>query len=134
MSHFAGDFGLGGFDIFRIVFFGLIQLGVALDVERLAELRTIAIERVGLEPQLPAEPVALLDLFDAGLVGQVDRLGDGAADERLRSRHHPDVPFDGDEAMAVLAALVGAIEDRQVRVFEVRSASTVPRPQMTSLA
>ena len=85
-----------------------------LDVQRLAELGAVAIERVGLQAQLPAEAVAVLDVLDGRFVGQVDRLGDRAADERLGGGHHADVAFDGDEALAGLAALVGAVEDGEV--------------------
>jgi hypothetical protein len=40
----------------------------------------------------------------------------------LGGGHHADVAFDLDEAPAGLAALVGAIEDGQVLVFQVRGA------------
>ena len=43
-------------------------------------------------------------------------------DERLGGGHHADVAFDADEALAGLAALVGAVEHRQVLVLEVRRA------------
>ncbi len=47
-------------------------------------------------------------------MGEVDRLGDGAADERLRCRHHPDVAVDGEIALTLAPARRGAVEDRQV--------------------
>ena len=43
-------------------------------------------------------------------------------EERLRRRHHPDVAHVMDEARALLAALVGGVEDGQVLVLEVRRA------------
>jgi hypothetical protein len=88
---------------------------------------------LALRPELPASG-RLLDVVDGGLVGEVDRLGDRAADERLGGGHHADVALDGDEPLAGLAALVGAVEDGQVFGFRCGAPSTVPRPQMTSLA
>ncbi len=58
------------------------------------------------------EQVGLLDVLDGGLVRHVDRLGDRARDERLGGRHHADVRLGRQEALAELAALVGAVEDR----------------------
>ena len=112
-----------GFHFFLIVFLELRpDLSSLFDVERLRELDAVAIEGVGLEAQLPAQLVAVLDVFEGGLVGEVDGLGDRAADERLGRGHHADVAFDGDESLADFAALVGAVEDGQVLVLEVRRA------------
>src|SRR4029078_786096 len=87
-----------------------------------AELAAVAIQRVGLEAQLPAQVIAVLDVLHGGFVGKVDRLADSAADKRLRPRHHADMPFGGDEAAAVLAALAGAIEDRVMLLAQMRRA------------
>ena len=121
-NYLARDFLAGSRYCFLIVLFELIQLFIALDVERLTQLRTIAIQRVSLEAELPAQFVALLDIFDGRLVRQVDRLGDRAADERLSRRHHADVPFDGDVPLSELAASVRAVEHRKVAVLQSRRA------------
>ncbi len=95
----VGDFFLRGLHRFFVVFLDVVQVFVALDVQRLAELAAVAVEGVGLEAELPAEVVAVLDVVDGGFVGQVDRLGDRPADERLGGGHHADVAFDGDVAL-----------------------------------
>ena len=87
-------------------------------VERLRQLRAVAIERVGLEAKLPGEHVGVLAILDGRLVRHVDGLGDRARDERLGSRHHADVAFDREVALADLAAGIGAIEDRQMFLLE----------------
>ena len=95
---------------------GLQDLGglvVILDQggrERLAQLRAVAVERVGLDAQAPGQLVSLLAVLDGGIVGHVDRLGDRPRDKALRRRHHGDVAVDGEEALALLAAGIGAIE------------------------
>ena len=91
-------------------------------VERLAQLRAVAVQGVGLEHQLPAQQVGLLDVLDGGLVRHVDRLGDRPGDERLGGGHHADVRLGRQEALADLAALVGAVEDRVVLGLQVRRA------------
>ena len=91
---------------------GSVQVGVRDRVQRLAELRAVAIQGVGLEHQLPAQQVGLLDVLDGRVVRHVDRLGDRPRDERLGRRHHADVRLGGQESLALLAALVGAVEDR----------------------
>lgn len=69
--------------------------------------------------------VTTLDVIDRGLVGQVDGLADCTGDEGLARGHHADVAFGGDESLAELAALVGAIKNADVLGLEVPSASMV---------
>ncbi len=64
----------------------------------------------------------MLDVFDGGLVGEVDGLGDRAADERLGGGHHADVAFDGDEALADACRTCWRSRRRGVLVLEVRGA------------
>src|ERR1700683_2710682 len=47
-----------------------------------------AIELVGLEPKLPGEVLAALDLLDRRVVGEIDGLGNRPADKRLGRGHH----------------------------------------------
>jgi hypothetical protein len=42
---------------------------------------------------------------------EIDGLADRAAEERLGSRHHADVPLGADVALTLLSAFVGAVED-----------------------
>ena len=49
----------------------------------------------------------------------VDGLGDRAADERLRSRHHADVRLNGQKPLPELAAFAGTIEDRVIFLLQV---------------
>ena len=55
------------------------------------------------------------------VLGHVDRLADGAREERLHGAHHLDVAHVVDRALA-LDRLEGAVEHRQVLVLEVRRA------------
>ena len=86
------------------------------------ELRAVAIERVGLQRELPGEQVGGLAVLHRRVVRHVDGLGDRARDERLRRRHHADVALDREVALAGAAARVGAVEHRIVRGLEVRRA------------
>ena len=86
------------------------------------ELGAVAVERVGLQGELPGQQVGRLAVLDRGVVGHVDGLGDRAGDERLRRRHHLDVALDRQVALADLAARVGAVEHRIVLGLEVRRA------------
>src|ERR1043166_1774825 len=47
----------------------LVLVGDELRVERLRELRAVAVERIGLEPQLPREQIGGLAILDPRLVG-----------------------------------------------------------------
>ena len=95
---------------------------MSCELQRLGELRAVAIERVGLERELPGEQVGLLAVLDRRLVRHVDGLGDRARDEGLRRRHHADVALDREIALADLAARIGAVEHRIVLGLEVRRA------------
>ena len=72
---------------------GLVLLrGVRLAVgQRLAHLAVVAVDGRRLEAELPGLQVDVLDLLDRRGLGQVDRLGDRAGEERLGRRHHPHV-------------------------------------------
>ena len=85
-----------------------------LRIERLRQLGAVAVERVGLERQLPGQEVSRLAVLDRGVVRHVDGLGDGAGDEGLRRRQHADVAFDREIALARAPARVGAVEHRIV--------------------
>ena len=100
--------------------------------ERLAHFAAVAIERDRLEAQLPAIDIDVADIIHRGLVGQVDGLADRPRNEGLRGRHDPDVAHRGDEADALFAATVGAVEDRIMFRAQVRRPFS--RPQIWSLA
>ena len=61
-----------------------------------------------------------MDVADAGFGWEVDGLADRSGEERLGGGHHSDVAFGADEALTLLSASVGAVEDGEVGVFEVR--------------
>jgi hypothetical protein len=65
---------------FGVFFFFLL---IAFVAQRLAQLRTIAVQSTGFDTQLPAQVVAIFYFFNRSLVWQVDGLRDSAADERL---------------------------------------------------
>ena len=90
--------------------------------QRLGQLGAVAVERVGLEAQAPGQHVGVLAVVDAGLVGHVDGLGDGARDEGLGRRHHADVAVHRKAALAAAPAAVGAVEDGQVLGLQARRA------------
>ena len=96
----------------------VLLVGDQRGVERLRQLGAVAVERVGLERQLPGQHVGALAVLDRRVVRHVDGLGDGARDEGLGRRHHADVALDREVALADLAAGVGAVEHRQVLVLE----------------
>ena len=93
-----------------------------LALQRLRELRAVAVERVGLEAELPGEQIGRLAVLDRGVVRHVDGLGDRARDERLRRRQHADVALDREIALAGAPARIGAVEHRVVLGLEVRRA------------
>ena len=84
-------------------------------------LASIAIDGDGFESQLPGLEVGLHDVFDGGVVGQIDGLRNRAGDEGLRGRHHFQMAHVMDGARA-LGRLEGAIEDGEVLVLDVRRA------------
>ena len=100
----------------------LLLVGDQRGVERLRQLGAVAVERVGLQRQLPRQHVGALAVLDGRVVRHVDGLGDGARDEGLRRRHHADVAFHREIALADLAARIGAVEHRQVLGLEERRA------------
>ncbi len=77
---FGHDHGLGGLRL-RQQFFHRVFVFLILDqrgVERLGELRAIAVKRIGLQCQLPGEHVGRTAILNRCLVRHVDRLGDRA--------------------------------------------------------
>ncbi len=93
---------------------GLVAAFVGpLGVERLRALGAVAIDGDALEAHLPRLHVGVADVLDGAVVGHVDRLGDRAADERLRGGHHLQVGQVLDAALAAIG-LEGAVEDRQM--------------------
>ena len=103
-------------------------------VERLRELRAVAVERVGFQAELPGEHVGGGAVLDRRVVRHVDRLGDRARDEGLRGGHHADVAFGRQIALADLAAGVGAVEDGRCSSFRCGAPSSVIAPQHQILA
>ena len=83
--------------------------------QRLADLAVVAVDREGLQAGLPALEVDLLDLFDRGGLGHVDRLGDRTREEGLHRGHHAHVAHRGDGALAH-----GRVEDGVVLGLEPR--------------
>ncbi len=81
--------------------------------DRLGAFAALAVEGDGLQPRLPGLHVGRLEFLHARVRGLVHRLGDGARDERLGSRHHADVTHGTDRARAIGRA-EGAIKDRQM--------------------
>ncbi len=90
--------------------------------ERLRQLRAVAIERVGLQRELPGQHIGIAAILDGRVVRHVDRLGDRARDEGLARRHHADMAFDRQRPLADTAARIGAIEHRQVLRLQMRRA------------
>ena len=121
---FGGNFGahirrLVGAKLFGDVV-GLIGVvGEELRVERLRQLRAVAVERIGLQRQPPRHHVGLLAVLHRRVVGHIDRFRDRARDERLAGRHHVNVARDGEEALAFATTRIGAIEHRQVLALDV---------------
>jgi hypothetical protein len=104
---------------------GLVSFSVlssARGGEGLRGLAPVAVERHGLEAELPSLGVDVHHLVDSGIVGEVDGLRDGAREEGLHRGHHLHVRHGLEVARAVLAAAVGAVEHRQVLVAQVRRA------------
>ncbi len=106
----------------------LFLVGEELRVERLRQLRAVAIERVGFQREPPGEEIGLLAVGDGRIVRHVDGLGDGAGDERLRRRHHADMAVDRQIALALAPARRGAVEHRQMPGIEPRRPFERHRP------
>src|SRR5690606_23899066 len=85
--------------------------------QRLAPLRVFAIDRDGLQAELPPLDVDVVDFVDRRVLGHVDGLGNRPAHEGLDGRHHFDVPHVMDRALA-FEGLERAIEDGEVLVLE----------------
>ena len=81
----------------RGVVLGGFAVLVPAALERLRLLASVAIDGDRLQAQLPGLDVGFHDVVDGGVLGQVDGLGDGAGDERLRGGHHPQVSHVGME-------------------------------------
>ncbi len=89
-------------------------------VQRLRLLRIVAVNRHGLQPQLPRFNVRIRNIFNRRFFRHVDRLRNRAGKERLRRRHHPHVSRPRNRASA--RRRQRAIEHRQVLRLEVRRA------------
>ncbi len=101
-------------------FSGLIIIFDQRSGQGLRQLRAIAVQCVGFDPEGPAQLIRLLAVLDCCIIGHVDCFGDRARDERLRRGHHGDVAVHAQEALALLAAWVGTIKDVVVTLFKVR--------------
>ena len=85
--------------------------------QRLGHLAVVPVDGHRLDAQAPGVDVQLLHVLDRHVLGHVDRLGDGAADEGLHRPHHADVARVVDGVVAH-----GAGEDGQVLGGQVRRA------------
>ena len=83
--------------------------------QRLGHLAVVPVDGHGLDAETPGVDVQLLHVLDRHVLGHVDRLGDGAADEGLHRPHHADVARVVDGVVAH-----GAGEDGQVLGGDVR--------------
>ena len=73
---------------------GLAALALDLaDVEHLLLPGAVAVDGDPLDPQLVGQQVDALDILGAGLVGEVDGLGDRVVDVVLEGRLHADMPL-----------------------------------------
>ena len=103
-----------GFERGRVHGGGLVAaFAGALRVERLGALRAVAIDRHAFEAHLPRLHVGVANVLDGAFVGHVDRLGNGAADERLRRRHHFQVRQVMNAPLAAIR-LERAVKDREM--------------------
>ncbi len=99
----------------------LLLLGLAVgggDVERLGALGVVAVDGDGLEALAPGLDVGLGDVFDGGVLREVDGLRDGSGEEGLGGGHHLDVAHVVDGAGS-LGGLEGAVEDGEVLGLDV---------------
>src|SRR5690242_2108987 len=90
-----------------------------LRIQRLRSLGSVAVNRDGLNPELPCGDVSLGQFIDRNLDGHVDGLRYGARDKRLHRAHHLEMAEIVNSARA-RAWLKRAIEHRQMRIGEVR--------------
>ena len=132
-----GDFGFefldAGFESGRVGAGGLVAAFVgALGVERLGALGAVAIDGDAFEAHLPGLHVGVADVLDGAVVGHVDGLGDGAADEGLGGGHHLQVGQVLDAALAAVG-LEGAIEDRQVLRLQAAGERSAPLSSTSSM-
>ena len=100
----------------------LLVVGDELGTERLRQLGTVAIERIGLQGEAPGQHIGLLAILDRRIVGHVDRLRDRAGDEGLRGGEHADMAVDREIAPAGAPARIGAIEHLVMLDLEMRRA------------
>ena len=87
--------------------------------QRLALLAAIPVNRHRLKPQFPGLQVGIADVFDGGVLGKIDGLRYSSGDERLRSRHHPQMPGVVNRPSA-FRRLERAIKDGQVIILNMR--------------
>src|SRR5262249_22288552 len=78
-------------------------------------------ERIGLDHELPAQPVGSFDIFHGGVMRHVDGLADGSRDKRLGGGEHANVGLGRQAAPAVFAAFVGAVKHRVMLRAQMRS-------------
>src|SRR6185437_16722329 len=90
-----------------------------LRIQRLRSFRSVAINRNGLNPELPCGDVSLGQLVDRNLDGHVDGLRYSARDKRLHRAHHLEMAEIVNGARA-RTRLKGTIEHRQMRIGELR--------------
>ena len=102
----------------RVIFRGVRRLGSS-GAQRLRLLASVTIDCDRLDAELPGLQIRLHDVFNRSVVGKIDRLRDRSRDERLRGRHHAEMPHVSDGARA-LRRLERAIEDGKVIVLHVR--------------
>ena len=86
--------------------------------QRLADLAVVAVDRDGLEAELPRQQVQRLDVLDRGFLGHVHRLGDGTGQERLHGAHHPHVTLVVDGVVTHRAGEHGDVLGSEVRRAE----------------
>src|SRR5207245_5807143 len=72
--------------------YGSGGLGLVIgDVEGLGAFGSVAVDGDGFDALTPGFEVGVGDVFDGGVVGHVDGLGDGSGEEGLGGGHHEDV-------------------------------------------
>jgi hypothetical protein len=89
-------------------------------LQRLRELGAVAIERIGFKAELPGQHIRVLAIRDRRRIRHVDGFGDRARNEGLGRGQHADVALDREEALAVAAAGIGAVKNREMLFQEER--------------